>query len=134
MDKLADEIKNGTFGLSGYTEMLVTDGPKIRKVQSVSLYERIGVNAIMNIVEAHIFRKYIRTTNASIKNRGLHDLLNYIRKDLKEHPSNEGIVILVSWLISNHMEPFFDSKYYRNLQPELKTILDELHEADRAAH
>ena len=87
MDKLADEIKNGTFGLSGYTEMLVTDGPKIRKVQSVSLYERIGVNAIMNIVEAHIFRKYIRTTNASIKNRGLHDLLNYIRKDLKEHPS-----------------------------------------------
>lgn len=60
--------------------------------------------------------------------------LAYGMYDLKTYPSDEGIAILVSWLISNHMEPFFDSKYYRTLQPELKTIIDELHEADIAAH
>lgn len=40
----------------------------------------------------------------------------------------------VSWLIGNHMEPFFDSKYYKNLPPYLKNKIDQLHEADLAAH
>lgn len=60
--------------------------------------------------------------------------LAYGMYDLKTYPSDEGIAILVSWLISNHMEPFFDSKYYRTLQPELRKIIDELNEADVAAH
>ena len=46
----------------------------------------------------------------------------------------ESVAIVVSWLVSNHMEPFFNSKYYRTLQPELKKLIDELHEADVAAH
>lgn len=41
---------------------------------------------------------------------------------------------LVAWLIGNHMEPFFDSKYYKNLPPYLKEKIDKLHEADLAAH
>lgn len=40
----------------------------------------------------------------------------------------------ITWLISAHMEPFFNSKYYRNLPPFLKRDLDLLHEADLAAH
>lgn len=83
--KLQKEIKEGTFCITGYREMEVKDSGKVRRVQSVSLYERIGCNAIMHIVEQHIFRRYIRTTGASIKNRGMHDLLNYIRRDLQEH-------------------------------------------------
>ena len=43
---LARKIKNGTFRISGYNEMTVLDGPKVRKVQSVPMLERIGVNAI----------------------------------------------------------------------------------------
>lgn len=39
-----------------------------------------------------------------------------------------------AWLISTHMEPFFNSKYYKNLPPFLKTDIDLLHEADLAAH
>ena len=39
----------------------------------------------------------------------------------------------VLWLISNHMEPFFNSKYYNNLSPWMKKELDNLHEADLAA-
>ncbi len=40
----------------------------------------------------------------------------------------------ISWLITNHMEPFFNSKYYQKLEPRLKHCIDLLHEADVAAH
>lgn len=40
----------------------------------------------------------------------------------------------VTWLISTHMEPFFNSKYYNNLPPFLKKDIDLLHEADLNAH
>lgn len=39
----------------------------------------------------------------------------------------------ICWLISNHMEPYMNTKYYRNLPPELKAELDLLHEADENA-
>ena len=84
--KLQKEIKEGTFHITGYREMEVTDGGKVRKVQSVNLYERIGCNAIMHIVEQHVFKRYIRTTGASIKNRGMHDLKAYIQKDMELDP------------------------------------------------
>lgn len=60
--RLQSEISGGTFKISGYREYEVTDGPKVRRVQSVNLYERIGCNAITHVVEKHVFGKYIRTT------------------------------------------------------------------------
>ena len=44
-----------------------------------------------------------------------------------------------AWLISNHMEPFHNSKYFRSLQKneeykEAYNDLMRLHEADKAAH
>lgn len=81
--KLQNEIKEGTFHITDYREMEVKDGGKIRNVQSINLYERIGCNAIMHVVEKHVFKRYIRTTGASIKNRGMHDLKEYIQKDIE---------------------------------------------------
>ena len=46
----------------------------------------------------------------------------------------DNITPYIVWLISAHMEPYFDSKYYRNLPPFLKKDIDLLHEADLAAH
>lgn len=40
----------------------------------------------------------------------------------------------VVWLISTHMEPFFNSKYYNKLPTYLKEQVDLLHEADLNAH
>ena len=40
----------------------------------------------------------------------------------------------IAWLISAHMEPYFNSKYYNNLPPFLKKDVDLLHQADLAAH
>lgn len=84
--KLQGEIRSGTFKITGYREYDVTDGPKVRRVQSVNMYERIGCNAIMHVVERHVFGRYIRTTGASIKNRGMHDLKACIQKDMELDP------------------------------------------------
>lgn len=42
--------------------------------------------------------------------------------------------VLVPWLICNHMEPFFNSKYYKQLDDYLKNYIDTIHIADRYAH
>lgn len=40
----------------------------------------------------------------------------------------------IAWLISTHMDPFMNTKYYRSLPTFLKKDLDLLHEADKNAH
>lgn len=40
----------------------------------------------------------------------------------------------MAWLISAHMDPFMNTKYYNKLPAYLKTKVDLLHEADLAAH
>ena len=44
------------------------------------------------------------------------------------------IKVDVAWLVSTHMAPFLNEKYYKNLPAYLKTSVDLLHEADLAAH
>lgn len=43
-------------------------------------------------------------------------------------------ICFISWMITNHMEGFFNSKYYRELNPHWKWYIDALHAADLAAH
>ena len=43
-------------------------------------------------------------------------------------------VAFISWIICNHMEPFFNSSYYRTLPSDLKKVINIIHEADLAAH
>lgn len=40
----------------------------------------------------------------------------------------------IAWLISVHMDPFLNTKYYQKLPAYLKEKVDLLHEADKAAH
>lgn len=40
----------------------------------------------------------------------------------------------IAWLISTHMDPFMNTKYYNNLPPYLKRDIDILHKADVEAH
>ena len=42
--------------------------------------------------------------------------------------------VMSSWLVCNHMQPFFQSTYYKQLSGQYKEWLDQLHEADLAAH
>lgn len=45
-----------------------------------------------------------------------------------------GDLVDVAWLISTHMDPFLNTKYYNKLPAYLKEQVDMLHEADLAAH
>ena len=40
----------------------------------------------------------------------------------------------VAWLVGNHMDPFLNTKYYRNMSNCLKKYIDMLHECDLNAH
>lgn len=43
-------------------------------------------------------------------------------------------ICFISWLICNHMEPFFNSHYYQDMYPHFKCYIDAIHEADVNAH
>lgn len=43
-------------------------------------------------------------------------------------------MIDIAWLISTHMDPYLNTKYYNKLPAYLKKQVDLLHEADRNAH
>jgi len=43
-------------------------------------------------------------------------------------------ICLISWIIANHMEPFFNSSYYQKLDSHWKWYIDTMHSADLAAH
>lgn len=84
--ELQRRISDGSYRVSGYREMHIVEAGKSRTIQVVPLKDRIAVNAIMRVVDEHLHRRFIRTTSASIRNRGMHDLLEYIRRDIAEDP------------------------------------------------
>lgn len=59
---------------------------RCRRIQVLTMKDRIAVHAVMSVGDEHLKRRFIRTTSASIKWRGMHDLKAYIERDLREHP------------------------------------------------
>lgn len=83
---LTKEISDGTFRVRGYREMWVTDGPKVRLVQSPCVADRVGCNAIMRIIEDVLYPGVIKTSAASIPGRGMHHLFKKMRHDIESDP------------------------------------------------
>ena len=104
---LTERIASGTFTVKDYREREIVEGGKLRKIQVLSMYDRIGVHAVINVVDRHMRKRFIRTTSASIKERGMHDLLAYIRRDLEEDPDG-----------TRYCYKFDISKFYDNVQPD----------------
>ena len=86
LEELGVRISDGTFRVKDYHEKAIMEGGKLRRIQVLSLKDRIAVHAIMSVVDEHLKKRFIRTTSASIKHRGMHDLLAYIRDDMKKDP------------------------------------------------
>lgn len=84
--ELQRRIADGSYRVSGYREIQIVEAGKLRKIQVIPLKDRIAVNAIMRVVDEHLRRRFIRTSSASIRNRGMHDLMEYIRRDLAQDP------------------------------------------------
>ena len=83
---IIDAILSGEYRVSGYHEYTISERGKIRKIQSVPLYDRIALNAIMRVVERHLQDRWINTTAASIKGRGMHYLHQRIMDDIRRDP------------------------------------------------
>ena len=81
--RIVRKISDGSFRIKGYREMRVTDGPKIRTVQSPDVEDRIACNAIMRIVEDVLYPSVIPTSSASIPGRGMHKLFCKMRRDIE---------------------------------------------------
>ena len=86
LDELTALISSGSFRVKDYHERDIVEGGKLRRIQVLSMRDRIVVHAIMTIVDKRLRKRFIRTTSASIKKRGSHDLMAYIRRDMKEDP------------------------------------------------
>lgn len=83
IESLRVEIMAGTFRVTKFEEFYVTEGVKTRLIQSPSVYDRIGCNAIMRVVERYLYPSVIPTSAASIKGRGMHRLYRKMRTDIR---------------------------------------------------
>lgn len=84
--RLLKDLAYGTFRITEFNDMLVTDGPKVRRVQAPRVYGRVGCHAIMVVVEKYTYPTLIKNTAASIPGRGMHWLHHIVETDVKEAP------------------------------------------------
>lgn len=84
IESLAREISRGSFRLyrENVRTLHVTDGPKERDVQAPSVVKRVGIHAVMVVVEKYTYTTLINNTAASIKGRGTHWLHHILEDDL----------------------------------------------------
>ena len=85
INRLATTIRDGSFRITRFEEFEVKEGPKIRKIQSPPVEERIGCNAVMRVVERYVYPTIIPTSCASIKGRGMHKLFRKMRSDIRHN-------------------------------------------------
>lgn len=109
--ELSDRIKAGTYTVRDYREREINENGKIRHIQILTMKDRIAVHAIMAVVDRHLKKRFIRTTSASIKERGMHDLLAYIHRDMQEQPET-----------TRYCYKFDISKFYESIDQD--TVMD----------
>lgn len=110
--ELSAKITDGSYTIeNGYRERTIIEGGKERHIQVLTMKDRIAVHAVMSVVDEHLKRRFIRTTSASIKGRGMHDLKTYIENDLRAYPED-----------TRYCYKFDISKFYESVDQQ--TIMD----------
>lgn len=105
--ELTAKLADGSFRLGSYHERIICENGKFRHLQILSMYDRIAVYAVMNVVDQYLHKRYIRTTGASIKKRGTHDLRKCMQLDMDNDP--EG---------TRYCYKFDVKHFYDNTKPE----------------
>lgn len=86
LKKMKADIESGEYKIPKYREFTINEKGKERVIQSIPLYDRVVVHAIMRVVEKHLTKRFIADSAASIKGRGGLYLLKRILKDMKNDP------------------------------------------------
>ena len=84
LKSVANEIRSGHIDLGKWHPKDIMERGKQRHLQVFDMKVRIKVSAVMIVVDRYLRRRFIRTTASSVKNRGVHDLKQYIERDLRE--------------------------------------------------
>ena len=103
--QLQKEIGDGSFriGKEDVRNIHVIDGPKERDVQAPTVVKRIGIHAIMVVVEKYTYPTLIQNTAASIKGRGMHWLHHIVEDDISNAPE------LSRFYYQNDIVHFYDN-------------------------
>lgn len=88
IESLRREISAGTFRIlrSDVRDLHVTEGYKERDVQAPTVVKRVGIHAIMVVIEKYTYPTLIKNTAASIEGRGMHWLHHVVEDDLVNAP------------------------------------------------
>ncbi|MEI3356016.1 MAG: reverse transcriptase/maturase family protein [Clostridia bacterium] len=80
---LYEQLKNKTYKHGGYTEFYVTE-PKVRKIEKSRYLDRIVHRWVVdNFLEPCYVPKFINTSYACLKNRGMHKAAIYVKNTMK---------------------------------------------------
>jgi len=117
--QLISEIGDGSFRINreDVWDIHVKDGPKERDVQAPKIYKRVGIHAIMVIVERVTYPSLIKNTGASIKGRGMHWMHHIVENDLKNAPG------LTTYYYQNDIVHFYDMIDHSLMKAELRKYI-----------
>lgn len=80
---LYEQLKNKTYKHGGYTEFYVTE-PKLRKIEKSRYLDRIVHRWVVdNFLESCYVPKFITTSYACLKNRGMHKAAIYVKNTMR---------------------------------------------------
>lgn len=105
IESLCREISAGSFRIvrSDVRDLHVTEGYKERDVQAPTVVKRIGIHAIMVVIEKYTYPTLIKNTAASIKGRGMHWLHHVVEEDLTNAPEQS------QYYYQNDIHHYYDS-------------------------
>lgn len=105
IESLRREISAGSFRIvrSDVRDLHVTEGYKERDVQAPTVVKRVGIHAIMVVIEKYTYPTLIKNTAASIKGRGMHWLHHIVEEDL------ENVPYMTRHYYQNDIEKFYDN-------------------------
>ena len=105
IESLRREIGAGSFRIcrKDVRDLHVTEGYKERDVQAPTVVKRVGVHAIMVVIEKYTYPTLIKNTAASIKGKGMHWLHHVVEDDLVNAPR------LSRYYYQNDIHHYYDS-------------------------
>lgn len=105
IESLRREISAGSFRIvrSDVRDLHVTEGYKERDVQAPTVVKRVGIHAIMVVIEKYTYPTLIKNTAASIKGRGMHWLHHVVEEDLTNAPEQS------QYFYQNDIHHYYDS-------------------------
>ena len=120
--ELSEELRNGTYRLSGYYHFTVHD-PKVREIYALHYRDRIVQHCLCDRLLAPYFETHLIYDNAACrKNKGTHFALNRLEDFLHAHYREYGTE---GYILKCDIRKFFDSIPHEILKQRLLTLVHD---------